>query len=122
MTNEGELKMQRNPAKRLVVYLNVLDGHRAGTLYEAVVNLLRDHGCAGATVIKGVTGYGASRDIHKAKALSITADVPVRVEAVDTEEKINSVLPLIKNIVGKGVIEVHDTEMITFKKSTATVS
>jgi PII-like signaling protein len=122
MTNEGGLKMQRRTAKRLVVYLNVLDSHGAGTLYEAVVRLLRDQGCAGATVIKGVSGYGASGAIHKAKALSITADVPVRVEAVDTEEKINSVLPLIKEIVKKRIIEVHDTEMITFKKPTATVS
>jgi len=112
----GDLTMQRQPAKRLVVYLNVLDSHRAGTLYEAVVRLLRDHGCAGVTVIKGVSGYGASGAIHKAKALSITADVPVRVEAVDTEEKINSVVPLVQEIVGTGVIEVHDTEMIRFQK------
>jgi hypothetical protein len=107
--------LQRTPAKRLVVYLNALDRHRFGTLYEAVVLLLRKHGCAGATVIKGVSGYGKSGAIHKAKALSITADVPVRIEAVDTEEKISSVLPLVQKMVGKGVIEVHDTEMIRFK-------
>jgi PII-like signaling protein len=114
--------MKRQKAKRLVVYLNALDSHRHGTLYEAVVNLLREQGCAGATVIKGVSGYGKSGTIHKAKALSITADVPVRIEAVDTEEKINSVVPLVQAIVGKGVIEVHDTEMIIFKQRAQTVS
>jgi hypothetical protein len=108
--------MQRKPAKRLVVYLNTLDSHGHGTLYEAVVRLLREHGCAGATVIKGVSGYGKSATIHKAKALSITADVPVRIEAVDTEEKISLVLPLVQEIVGKGLIEVQDTEMICFQK------
>jgi PII-like signaling protein len=106
--------MKRQNAKRLVVYLNALDSHGFGTLYEAVVLLLREHGCAGATVIKGMTGYGKSGTLHKAKALSITADVPVRIEAVDTEDKISSVLPLVQKSVGKGVIEVHDTEMIRF--------
>lgn len=106
--------MKRQNAKRLVVYLNALDSHRHGTLYEAVVKLLRDKGCAGATVIKGVSGYGKSGNLHKAKALSIAADVPVRIEAVDSEEKINSVVPLVQEIVGKGVIEVHAIEMIRF--------
>jgi hypothetical protein len=115
--------MQRKSAKRLVVYLSALDSHGAGTLYEAVVMLLREHGCAGATVIKGVSGYGKSGTIHKAKALSITADLPVRIEAVDTEEKINSVVPLVQEIVvGKGVIEVHDTEMIRFNRRVQTVT
>jgi uncharacterized protein len=108
--------LQRTPAKRLVVYLNALDRHRFGTLYEAVVLLLREHGCAGATVIKGVTGYGESGTMHKAKTLSITADIPVRVEVVDTEEKISSVVPMVQQLIGKGVIEVHDTEMIRFQK------
>lgn len=114
--------MQRQNARKLVVHLNALDSHRHGTLYEAVVKLLRDNGCAGATVIKGVSGYGKSGTIHKAKALSITADVPVRIEAVDTEEKISAVVPLVQAIVGKGVIEVHDTEMITFKRRAQTVT
>jgi PII-like signaling protein len=114
--------MQRQTAKRLVIYLNALDSDRAETLYEAVVKLLREQGCAGATLIKGVSGYGKSGTIHKAKALSITADVPVRIEAVDAEEKISSVVPLVQAIVGKGVIEVHDTEMIRFNRRVQTVT
>jgi PII-like signaling protein len=109
--------MHREPAKRLVIYLNALDHHRAGTLYEAVVKLLRAQGCSGATVVKGVSGYGESGAMHKEKLLSITADVPVRIEAVDTEEKINTVLPLVQEMVGDGLVEVHDVEMIRFKEA-----
>jgi PII-like signaling protein len=110
--------MQRQNAKRLVIYLNALDSHRHGTLYEAVVQLLRTQQCSGASVIKGVAGYGKSNEIHKQKLLSITADVPVRIEAVDTETRINAVLPLIQDMVGnRGLIEVHDTEMIRFKSA-----
>lgn len=106
--------IQRKPGKRLVVYLNALDHYRAGTLYEAVVKLLRKQGCAGATVLKGVSGYGESSRIHKEKPLSITADVPVRIEAVDSIDKIDVVLLLIQNLVEDGLIEVHDVEMIGF--------
>ena len=114
--------IQTEPAKRLVIYLNVLDGYHMGTLYEAIVQLLRDQGCAGATVVKGLIGYGASGEIHREKLLHITADLPVRVEAVDTEEKINAVLPLVQKIVHKGVIEVQDVEMIRFKPRTQAVT
>jgi PII-like signaling protein len=114
--------IQTEPAKRLVIYLNVLDGYHRGTLYEAIVQLLRDQGCAGATVVKGVTGYGESGQIHQQKLLSIAADVPARIEAVDTEEKINAVLPLIQKMAQKGVIEVHDVEMIRFKPHTQVVT
>ncbi len=57
--------MHREPAKRLVIYLSALDSHRAGTLYEAVVKLLRTQGWSGATVLKGVSGYGENGAIHK---------------------------------------------------------
>src|SRR5437660_5488622 len=108
--------LQRGPAKKLVIYVNVKRHYHGEPVYEAVVRFLRSHGCAGATVTRGVAGYGQSGRVHEAHLFSLTEDVPMRIEAVDSEQKINSLLPRIYDIVDKGLVEVQDTEVIKFTK------
>jgi PII-like signaling protein len=108
--------LERGPAKKLVVYVNALQHSHGKPVYEKVVEFLHRHGCAGATVVKGVAGYGESGRVHEAHLFSLTADVPVRVEAVDSAQKIDALLPFIYEIVDKGLIEVVDTEVIKFTR------
>src|SRR5437588_1932585 len=108
--------LQRGPAKKLVIYVNVKRHYHGEPVYEAVVRFLRSHGCAGATVTRAVAGYGQSGKVHEAHLFSLTEDVPMRVEAVDSEEKINALLPWIYEMVERGLIEVQDTEVIKFTK------
>lgn len=104
--------LQTGPAKKLVVYVNTLQHYKSKPVYEAIVQFARRHGCAGATVTKAVSGYGRSGKVHEAHLFSMTEDVPMRVEVVDSEQKINALLPFIYDMVDKGLIEVQDTNVI----------
>jgi len=104
--------LQKGLAKKLVVYVNTLQHYKSKPVYEAIVEFAHRHGCSGATVTKAVSGYGRSGKVHEAHLFSITEDVPMRVEVVDSEQKINALLPFIYDMVDKGLIEVQDTQVI----------
>jgi uncharacterized protein len=104
--------LQKGPAKKLVIYVNTLQHYKNQPVYEAIVEFAHRHGCAGATVTKAVSGYGHSGKVHEAHLFSFTEDVPMRVEVVDTEQKIMALLPFIYDMVETGLIEVQDTEVI----------
>lgn len=108
--------LTRGPAKKLVVYTNVKQQFEGEPVYRAVVRFLRSHGCAGATVTRAISGYGQSGEVHEAHLFSLTEDVPMRVEAVDSEEKIDALLPWVYEMVERGLIEVQDTEVVKFTK------
>ncbi|MFB3124226.1 MAG: DUF190 domain-containing protein, partial [Woeseiaceae bacterium] len=80
-------------------------------LYEWIVRQARENGLAGATVLRGLEGYGAHSRLHKAKILRLSNDLPLVVEIVDTEEKIQSFLPLIDDAVGEGLATVERVEI-----------
>jgi PII-like signaling protein len=106
--------LTKGPAKKLVVYTGVKQHYQGEPVYEALVRFLRSHGCAGATVTRAVAGYGQSGRVHEAHLFGLSEDVPMRVEAVDSEEKITALLPWVYEIVGEGLIEVQDTEVVKF--------
>jgi PII-like signaling protein len=111
--------LTRGPAKKLVIYTNVKQRYHGEPVYEAVVRFLRSHGCAGATVTRAIAGYGQSGKVHEAHVFSLIEDVPMRIEAVDSAEKIGALLPWIYEMVDKGLIEVQDTEVVKFTKQQA---
>ncbi len=113
--------LQKGPAKKLVVYVNALQHHKGKPVYESIVEFLHRHGCAGATVTRAVAGYGLSGKVHEAHLFSLTEDVPMRIEAVESEQKIAALLPFVYEMVDKGLIEVQDTEVIkhTTQKTSA---
>ncbi|HYX42570.1 MAG TPA: DUF190 domain-containing protein [Pyrinomonadaceae bacterium] len=104
--------LARGPAKKLVIYVNARQHYGNEPVYEAVVRFLHRHGCAGATVTRAVAGYGTSGKLHEAHLFSLTEDVPMRIEAVDSEQKITALLPWIYDMVARGLIEVQDTEVV----------
>jgi PII-like signaling protein len=108
--------LERGPAKKLVIYVNALQHHHGKPVYEVIVQFLHRHGCAGATVTRGVAGYGESGRVHEAHLFSLAEDVPMRIEVVESEQKINALLPWIYDFVDKGLIEVQDTEIIKFTR------
>ena len=80
-------------------------------LAEAVVDALRTAEIAGATVLRGVAGYGGSTVLHTTHVLRLCEDLPMVVEAVDTVEKIDAVLPAIEELVAGGLITTQDVEI-----------
>ena len=85
-------------AKLLRVFVGEIDKIGHTPLYEAIVHEARKHGIAGATVLRGIMSYGASSRIHTAKLIDISEDLPIVIEIVDEEKKINDFLPVINRL------------------------
>ena len=85
--------------------------------YEALVELLRHEGFAGATVLRGVCGFGANRVYHTQKLLDLSADLPLVVEVVDSQEKIDAIMPRIDAMMGGGMITLEKATVIRYRQA-----
>ena len=97
--------------KLLRIFIGENDKHEGLPLFEWIVRTAREQGLAGATVLRGLEGFGAHSRLHTAKILRLSSDLPVIVEIVDTEEKIESFLPLIDDAIGEGLATVEKVEV-----------
>ncbi len=97
--------------KLLRIFIGENDKYEGQALYEWIVHKARERGLAGATVLRGLEGFGAHSRLHTAKILRLSSDLPIVVEIVDTEEKIESFLPLIDNAVQEGLATVERVEV-----------
>jgi uncharacterized protein len=91
-------------ATRLRIYLGEQDRHEHQPLYEAIVLKAREAGLAGATVLHGVMGFGHDSVLHTAKILRLSMDLPILVELVDADEKIEAFLPILEGMIGSGLV------------------
>ncbi len=97
------------------IHLGERDKCDGKPLYEAIVHLLRQRGFAGATVFRGIMGFGASAGIHTEKVLRLSLDLPIVVECVETEEKIQTVLPELDRMIGGGLITLERARVIVYR-------
>jgi PII-like signaling protein len=97
--------------KLLRIFIGENDKYEGRPLYEWIVHQARERGLAGATVLRGLEGFGAHSRLHTAKILRLSSDLPIVVEIVDSEEKIESFLPLIDDAVGEGLATVERVEV-----------
>jgi uncharacterized protein len=100
------------------IYIGESDTWHGRPLYEAIVHLLRDRGLAGATVIRGIEGFGAKQHLHTARILSLSTDLPVLIEVVDREDRIRAILPEIDAMVGDGLITLERVEVFAYRANT----
>jgi len=97
--------------KLLRIFIGESDKHDGMPLYEWIVREAREQGLAGATVLRGLEGYGAHSRLHTAKILRLSTDLPVVVEIVDTEEKIEAFLVAIDPAIGEGLATLEKVEV-----------
>lgn len=97
--------------KLLRIFLGESDKHEGRPLYEWIVRKAREEGLAGATVLRGLEGFGAHSLLHTAKILRLSSDLPIVIEVVDTEEKIEKFLPLIDEAIKEGLVTVEKVEI-----------
>ncbi len=83
-------------------------------LYEAIVLKAREHGLAGATVLRGPMGFGHSSRVHTAKILRLSEDLPIVVEIIDREEKINAFLPTLDGMVKGGLVSLEEVRILRY--------
>lgn len=108
------------PALRLRIYIGEADRWEGRPLYEAIVVRLRERGLAGATVIRGIEGFGKNAHLHTAKILRLSEDLPVVVDVVDSEAAIRAILPELDAMVGDGLITVEPVEVVAYRAGGAT--
>jgi hypothetical protein len=101
-------------AKMLRIYVGQDDQWEGKPLYEAIVMKLRQQDLAGATVYKGVMGYGAQQRMHKSGVLGFSRDLPIMITVVDREEKIRALLPVLDEMVSEGLLVLSDVEVIKY--------
>ena len=101
------------------IHIGERDKFEGEPLYWGIVQLLRTAHCAGATVTRGIMGFGASSRIHSAKFLDLSLDLPIVVECVETQEKIDEVLPALDEMVGGGLITLERVNVIIYRPHAA---
>lgn len=102
---------ERKAGKLLRIFVGESDKHEGLPLYEWVVRTARREGLAGATVLRGLEGFGAHSLLHTAKILRLSSDLPIVIEIVDTEEKIERFLPLIDDAISEGLATIEKVEV-----------
>jgi PII-like signaling protein len=103
------------PALRLRIYIGEADRWHGHPLHEALVGVLREEGLAGATVIRGIEGFGADSRLHTSRILRLSEDLPIVIDVVDTEERIRAILPELDVMVGDGLITVEPVEVVAYR-------
>lgn len=101
-------------AKRLRIYIGEADSWEGKSLYQALVLKARELDLAGASVFHGCTGYGASSRIHTASLIDLSADLPIMIEIIDSEEYIQKLLPFLDLMVKEGLVTIDDVEVIKY--------
>ncbi len=99
----------------LRVFVGESDRWAGRPLYEAIVQRVRDEGLAGATVLRGLEGFGAASRIHTAKVLRLSEDLPIVVEIVDKTERIAHILPILDEMVSEGLVTLENVHIIAYR-------
>jgi len=107
MKQGGEMVLMR-------IFIGESDRHGHRPLYEALVELFRKEGLAGATVLRGVSGFGAHSVFHSAKLLRLSTDLPMIVEVVDAQEKIDAVMPRVDELMDGGLVTLEKATVIRY--------
>lgn len=108
MTLSGEAKLVR-------IFIGESDQWEGRPLYEALVHRAREEGLAGATVLKGIEGYGAGSVVHTTRILRLSQDLPIVVEIVDSAEKVDAFLEIVTVMVQEGLVTSERVEIIRYQ-------
>jgi len=104
--------LTNGPAKRVTICVGEDVHHHGEALYMAVLNFLFYRGVAGATVTKGIAGFGADHKLHTNRILRLAENLPMRIEFVEAAEKVDELLPTLYELAGAGIVDVQDTMVI----------
>ena len=97
------------------IFVGESDTYNGIPLYEAIIKRARKLNMAGATVVRGIMGFGATSRIHTSKILMLSEDLPIVIELVDSEEKINHLMPFLDENVKEGLITMENVKVIKYR-------
>src|SRR5581483_8978154 len=119
---EGAVTRLEGNGKLLRIFIGESDTWRGRPLYQAIVERVRAEGLAGATVVRGIEGFGADSHLHTSRILRLSEDLPVVIELVDTAERIDAVMPLLDEMVSEGLVTTENVHIVAYRGSTPTSS
>jgi PII-like signaling protein len=102
----------------LRIFVGESDKHEGAPLYEWIVRKAKERGLAGATVLRGIEGFGAHSRLHTAKILRLSEDLPIVIEIIDTREKIEAFLPLIDGAIPEGLATLEKVQIRFYRAGT----
>ena len=100
------------PGKKVGIYVAEDQHYHGSAAYAAILDFLFFHGVAGATVTRGIAGFGADHHLHTDRLVELATRLPVKIEFVETAEKVEELLPKLQTMAGTGLIEMHDTTIV----------
>lgn len=104
------------------IHIGERDKHKGKPLYAAIVELLRAQHYAGATVYRGIMGFGASSTVHTDRIEVLSMDLPIIVECIETAERIDAILPVLDEMIGGGLITLERANVIMYRPHSDTES
>jgi PII-like signaling protein len=110
------MQIPRN-AMLLRIFIGEDDKYKGRPLYEAIVLKARELQLAGATILRGPMGFGHSSRLHTAKILRLSEDLPIVIEIVDSEEKIDAFLPQLEGMMSSGLVTLEKVQVLQYGKS-----
>jgi uncharacterized protein len=106
---------QQSDARLLRIFIGESDTFEGRPLYQAIVEKLRRQGLAGVTVLRGIEGFGKSSRLHTAHILRLSEDLPIVIECVDTEERIEAILPELDAVIGDGLVTLERVDVRVYR-------
>src|SRR5580692_11288990 len=104
--------LSKGTAKKVTIYVNEDTQHHLTPLYESILAFLVNKGVSGATVTRALSGFGTHRVVHTPKIEALAEHLPVRLEFIESAEKVEELLPTLYEMVTDGLIEVQDTTVV----------
>src|SRR5215467_545514 len=114
--SESAMKLE-GEGKLLRLFIGESDTWHGKPLYQAIVERVRQEGLAGATVVRGIEGFGADSRLHTSRILRLSEDLPVVIEIVDTPEQIDRVVPILDEMVGEGMLTLERVQVVSYRSS-----
>jgi len=109
---EGLVMLTSGKAVKVCVYLGDGAKHHGIPVYTSILDFLFHNGVYGATVLKGVAGFGSTHRLHSAHILEISDHLPIKIEFIETREKVDAILPELEKRTGCGIIEMQETTIL----------
>ncbi|MGA9883459.1 MAG: DUF190 domain-containing protein [Candidatus Acidiferrales bacterium] len=104
--------LKEGAAKKVSIYVGEDHHYHGQSLYSVILNFLFYHGISGASVVRGIAGFGADHHLHTTRIEVLTADLPMKIEFIESAEKVEEVLPKLRQLAGTGLIEIQDTMVV----------
>lgn len=101
--------LNAGPAKKVSIYVGENHQYHSYSVYSAILDYLFFRGVSGATVVRGIGGFGADHHLHTTRILELTENLPIKIQFIESPEKVNELLPKLHEMVGTGLIEIQDT-------------